>query len=265
MSGEELLSHLAELTGRLRRALLVVALAFIFSFAFGVRVVRVGGDPLIPLPYPSIDHSISTELVSGFVAHLLPSQVKLISVGVFDPLYASIEVSLLLSAAVALPVIMWEVWGFAAPGLYPHERRTVKAAVIPSIALFAAGALFAYAVIVPAMLRFFLLLDESLGVEPTLSIKSFIGTVVSFMVAMGMGFQLPLVMAGLTKVGAVSAGAWRRNWRWGVLASFVFALIVSPGATGGVIETTIGATLSALYVVGIAVARAVEPRKRQNL
>lgn len=238
MSGEELLSHLAELTRRLRRALLAVALAFIFSFAFGVRMVKVGGDPLLPVPYPSIDHSISTMLVSRFVESLLPpSQVKLISIGVFDPLYASIEVSLLLSAAVALPVVMWELWGgFVAPGLYPHERKAVKAAIIPSIALFAAGgALFAYAVIVPTMLKFFLLFDESLGVEPTLSIKSFIGTVVSFMAAMGIGFQLPLVMAGLTKVGgAVSAEAWRRNWRWGgVLASFVFALIVSPGATGG--------------------------------
>ncbi|GGP22169.1 twin-arginine translocase subunit TatC [Thermocladium modestius] len=265
MSGEELLSHLAELTRRLRRALLAVALAFIFSFAFGVRMVKVGGDPLLPVPYPSIDHSISTMLVSRFVESLLPSQVKLISIGVFDPLYASIEVSLLLSAAVALPVVMWELWGFVAPGLYPHERKAVKAAIIPSIALFAAGALFAYAVIVPTMLKFFLLFDESLGVEPTLSIKSFIGTVVSFMAAMGIGFQLPLVMAGLTKVGAVSAEAWRRNWRWGVLASFVFALIVSPGATGGIIETTIGLSLSALYVVGIAVAKAVEPRRRQNL
>ncbi len=141
MSGEELLSHLAELTRRLRRALLAVALAFIFSFAFGVRMVKVGGDPLLPVPYPSIDHSISTMLVSRFVESLLPpSQVKLISIGVFDPLYASIEVSLLLSAAVALPVVMWELWGgFVAPGLYPHERKAVKAAIIPSIALFAAG------------------------------------------------------------------------------------------------------------------------------
>ncbi len=83
--------------------------------------------------------------------------------------------------------------------------------------------MFAYAVIVPTMLKFFLLFDESLGVEPTLSIKSFIGTVVSFMAAMGIGFQLPLVMAGLTKVGgAVSAEAWRRNWRWGACSRHLY-------------------------------------------
>ena len=100
MSGEELLSHLAELTRRLRRALLAVALAFIFFFAFGVRMVSVGGDPLLPVPYPSIDHSISTELVSRYVGLPLPAQGTLISVAASDPPYPYFAVSLPLSAPV---------------------------------------------------------------------------------------------------------------------------------------------------------------------
>jgi len=265
MAGEELVSHLSELAARLRRALISIFIAFIFSFGFGIKIIKIGSDPYIPIPYPSIDNSISTILVNKFMNVLLPHQIKLISIGLFDPLYASIEVSLLIAVAVSLPVFLWELWGFIAPGLYEHEKKLVKASIIPSIILFIAGAAFAYLVIIPVMLRFFLVYDEALGVEPTLSIKSFIGTVVSFMAAMGLGFQLPLVMAGLTRVRAVAANTWRRNWRWGVLISFIFALIVSPGTTGGIIETTIGITLSLLYVIGMFIAKAIEPKPREKI
>jgi hypothetical protein len=144
------------------------------------------------------------------------------------------------------------------PGLYKHEKDMIKYAMLPALTLFASGAAFAYFIIVPFMMKFVLYYTRVLGVEPTLSLKAFVNTVVSLTMATGVAFEYPLVMGALTFLGVVGARTWRRNWRWGVLGAFVIAWMISPGTTGGVIETTIGIILSALYFVGVAAAYTIE-------
>ena len=261
MSEQPLLSHVIELASRLRKALLAIIIAFILVFMFNYKVVQLDppGIPMI-IPYPSITDSLSVTVTRVFIHAMLPTGVKVITLSPFDPLVASAQVSLFLAIAIALPIVLWEFWAFVSPGLYEHEKRFLKASVLPSIILFALGALFAYLVIIPVIFKFYVFYANALGIEPTIGLRQFVQTVLALMLSMGLAFQTPLVMALLTRFRIVKASTWRRYWRWGVVASFIFALIVSPGTTGGVIETIIGLTMSSLYIVGMVIAEIIERR-----
>ncbi len=258
-----LISHITELLRRLRAILIVLALVFFVSFAFGVRIVKYAGYS-IPVPYPSIYSSISDYVIKAFIYNELPKGMILINVNTFDPLFASFYVSFFLSLFIAVPVAVYELWAFVAPGLYRHEKKLIKLAILPAGVLFAAGASFAYFIIVPFMLRFVLIYAKILGVMPTLSVRAFINTVISLMMATGIAFEYPMAMAILTFMRVVSAKSWKSGWRWGILGAFVIAWIISPGTTGGIIETTIGIILSVLYFVGVAFAYAIERRIKKS-
>jgi sec-independent protein translocase protein TatC len=258
-----LLSHLAELAIRLRRAFITLFVAFIIFFAFGYTTISVSGH-VVPIIYPNLFHSFSDELMLFFIHHELPPQLKLLNLNPFDPLYASAYVSFYMSIFISLPIFLKEFWGFVSPGLYEHEKRLIKYTITPAILLFAAGSLFAYFIIVPLMMKFVVLYTTALGVEPTLSLRAFVSTVVSLMMVTGIAFEYPLVMASLTYIKVVKADSWKKNWRWGVMGAFIIAWIISPGTTGGVIETTIGVILSVLYFVGVASAKIIEKRSFRN-
>ncbi|MFP3234107.1 MAG: twin-arginine translocase subunit TatC [Sulfolobaceae archaeon] len=258
-----LLAHIAELAMRLRRGLISLFLAFIIFFAFGYTTINIDGY-VIPILYPSLFHSIADNLMVFFIHHELPKGMELLNLNPFDPLYASAYVSFYLALFISLPIIFRELWGFVSPGLYEHEKRLVKYTVLPATLLFLAGSLFAYFIIVPLMMRFVEIYTTALSVEPTLSLRAFVSTVVSLMMVTGIAFEYPLAMSILTYIGMVKADSWKKNWRWGVLGAFIIAWIISPGTTGGVIETTIGTILSVLYFVGVASAKIIEKRRMEK-
>ncbi|MGC8695257.1 MAG: twin-arginine translocase subunit TatC [Conexivisphaera sp.] len=255
-----LLSHINELLRRLRRILIALGATFFVAFAFGVKPVALYGYT-IPVPYPSIYYSIADYVIRAFIQDELPPGLHLININPFDPLFAAFYVSFLISLVVAVPVAVRELWAFVAPGLYRHERDMAKYALIPSFVLFVSGASFAYFIIVPFMMKFVLYYTRVLGVEPTISLKAFVNTVVSLTLATGVAFEYPLVMGALTFLGVVGARTWRRNWRWGVLGAFIIAWLISPGTTGGIIETVIGVILSVLYFIGVFAAYWIERRR----
>jgi sec-independent protein translocase protein TatC len=258
-----LLAHIVELAMRLRRGLISLFLTFIIFFAFGYTTINIDGY-VIPILYPSLFHSIADNLMVFFIHHELPKGMELLNLNPFDPLYASAYVSFYLALFISLPIIFRELWGFVSPGLYEHEKRLVKYTVLPATLLFLAGSLFAYFIIVPLMMRFVEIYTTALGVEPTLSLRAFVSTVVSLMMVTGIAFEYPLAMSILTYIGMVKADSWKKNWRWGVLGAFIIAWIISPGTTGGVIETTIGTILSVLYFVGVASAKIIEKRRMKK-
>ncbi|QIW23462.1 twin-arginine translocase subunit TatC [Sulfolobus sp. S-194] len=258
-----LIEHLKELGLRIRNMLIYLAIFFFIYFAFGISTIKVDSFTL-PILYPSIYNSIAIQFTNVFLDREKPSGLHLITLNPFDPLYSSMYVSLLLAIVSAFPLIFREFWAFVAPGLYEHEKRTIRKVLLPATSLFIAGASFAYFIIIPFMMLFVYKLDLSLGVEPTLSLRAYVSTIVTLMIAVGASFEFPLVMTSLTQLGLVKAQTWRQNWRWGVLVSFIIAWIISPGTTGGVIETTIAVTLSSLYFIGVIVSSIIEKRNTKN-
>ena len=260
-----LIEHLKELAIRIRNIVIYLSIFFVIYFAFGISFVKLGSYT-VPILYPTLYHSIAIQSVNLFLDREKPAGLHLITLNPFDPLYSAMYVSFLLALISSFPLVFREIWAFIAPGLYEHEKKTIRKVLLPATGLFIAGASFAYFIIIPFMMLFVYRLDLDLGVEPTLSLRSFVSTVVTLIIAVGASFEFPLVMTSLTQLGLVKAKTWRENWRWGVLASFIIALIVSPGTTGGLIETTIAVTLSSLYFVGVIVSSIIEKRnsKKEN-
>lgn len=257
-----LFGHLQELMVRLRR---VVASIFIFLaifFIFGPGYISIAPTPIgipfigtvvvtrIPIIVPSFIGSFSNVIVRFLIFNEVPSGLTVINVGAFDSVYSSLQISFLFSVVVSMPVILTQLWKFISPGLYQKEKEHIRWLIAPALLLFILGVFFAYFIVIPVLMDVVMLYIRSLGVQSYLSIKSFITIVVGFMLAFGISFEMPVVMAVLTRFGFVEAKVWKENWRYGILASFIIALILSPGVTGGLIETVIGLTLSALYVVG---------------
>lgn len=262
MQEQPFISHVTELITRLRRALYAIIISFILVFAFKYEVIYADppGIPVI-VPIPSIDDSFSVLVMRTLIHAVVPKGIEIITLSPFDPLLAAAQISLFLAIVIALPIVLWEIWAFVSPGLYEHEKHMLKISVLPAMILFALGSLFAYLIIIPTIFRFFLLYSRALNVEPTISLGSFVQTVLALMLSMGLAFQTPLIMVMLTRFRLVKASTWRRYWRWGVLASFIFALIISPGTTGGVIETIIGLTMSTLYIAGMVISETIERRQ----
>jgi sec-independent protein translocase protein TatC len=255
-----LIEHLKELLFRLKRILISLGAFFIIYFAFGITTIKVGSFQ-IPILYPTLYDSLSVLLVKYFLNHDLPPGLKLITLNPFDPIYSSAIVSFYFALFSSLPIIFREFWAFVAPGLYDHEKKLIKEVLFPAISLFIAGSAFAYFLIIPFMLIFIYRFDLTLGVEPTLSLRSYVNTVMTLMGATGLAFEFPLIMIGLTKAGLVKGKTWLVNWRWGVFGSFIIAWLISPGVTGGLIETTIGIILSTMYIVGALIARSIDRKK----
>lgn len=269
-AADKLLSHpffgyLSELLHRVKVAAIVSLIFFVFFFLFEPKTFTFGGVSLI-YPYPSLFQSFSTEFFDMMRSQLLPPQMILININSFDAFTASVYTAAVLALVPSMPVWIYELGVFVGPALTDKEKRVIQYLLLPAGVLFASGVIFAYWVVLPVLFRFLYYFIVGFDALPTISIMSFVTMVLAYMVAMGLAFELPTVMVGLTYVGVVRYGTWLKYWRYAVVGAFFISLLISPpGATGGIIETSIGLLLSALYFVGAAVARFVEQRRRSQI
>ncbi|MEM0173908.1 MAG: twin-arginine translocase subunit TatC, partial [Sulfolobaceae archaeon] len=186
-----LIEHLRELLIRLRRIIIYLISFTAIYFFIGISYIEVNGQE-IPIPIPDLYNSLSIMLVRYLITTTVPQGLKLINIGFMDTIISSLYVSIYFGFITSFPLILREIWAFIAPGLYEHEKKMLRNLLLPSILLFVLGSLFAYYIIVPLMLKFLYYYTIAFQVEPTLSIRSFIGTIISLMIGTGIAFQLPL-------------------------------------------------------------------------
>ncbi|MEM3637413.1 MAG: twin-arginine translocase subunit TatC [Conexivisphaerales archaeon] len=254
------LSHLSELIKRLVRSLIVFFAFFAFFFVFKPSWINYAGLA-IPYPVPSLFESFSTETFFAMKKYILPQQMLLINVNTFDTFLSVAYIAMALAAICSLPFWIYEASAFLGPALKPNEKRAVKLILVPATLLFVAGAFFSYSVVLPFLFRFLYYFSVSTGVEPTISVLTFVTISIAYTIALGLAFETPVIMVGLTYAGIVSYSTWLRYWRFAVLGAFIVALIISPGTTGGIMEITIGLMLSGLYFAGAIISRAVQRKK----
>jgi sec-independent protein translocase protein TatC len=166
------------------------------------------------------------------------------------------RVSLMLGLAIAMPMIIYQMLSFIAPGLTPQERKWLYPIVGGASVMFILGLAFAYYVELPPALRF-LLNPASDGVEPTIGVRTYVDTVTRLMVLTGLVFQLPFLIMGLVKIGVVTSRKLLGWWRYAVLAAVVLAAIVTP-SIDPVTQTIVAVPILVLYFMGIALAKLVE-------
>jgi sec-independent protein translocase protein TatC len=197
-----LLEHLEELRSRIIVIAVAIGVAAIAGFFFA--------DPIIAL-----------------LRAPLPDGVELIALTVGEQFGVHVQVALMVGVALAMPVILYEIWRFVTPGLTRSERRLVWPLLGAAIVLFAAGLALGY-LLIPVAVNF--LLDFSLeGVQPLLGVSDYVGFVTTFMIAFGLALEFPVVLYLLARLGILSYSFLAARRRWVVIIIVLFAIVITPG------------------------------------
>jgi sec-independent protein translocase protein TatC len=166
------------------------------------------------------------------------------------------RVSLLLGIAIAMPMIMYQLLAFVAPGLTKQERRWLYPIVVGASLMFVLGMAFAYYAELPPALKF-LLDPKNSDVEPTIGVQTYIDTVTRLLLVTGLVFEMPFVIMGLAKIGVVTSRRLLGWWRYAILFAVVLAAIVTP-SIDPVTQLVVATPILVLYFVGIGLAKLVE-------
>jgi sec-independent protein translocase protein TatC len=170
------------------------------------------------------------------------------------------KVAMIMGLFIAMPIILWNVWAFVAPGLHKHERRYAAPFIIIGSLLFMAGGAFALFVVVPFAISFLVTFGQDQGLRPMITVSSYIGFILKFTLAFGVVFQMPVVITLLSLVGVVTPQFLSKNRKYAILINFVIAAILTP--TPDIVNQSLMAgPLIILYEVGIICARVVTRKK----
>ena len=235
MAGTEapFVSHLIELRDRLIRAVIAIAIGF------GILALWPGPSGLYDL------------LAAPLVAHL-PKGATLIATNVISPILVPLKITLMAAFMLALPVVLYQVWAFVAPGLYSHEKKLVLPLVVSSTVLFIAGVAFCYFLVIPGMSQFIqAFAPASITAAP--DIEQYFGFVLTLFMVFGIAFEVPIAVIVLARMGIVTIAQLRQFRGYFVVASFIIAAVVTPPDV--ISQLALAIPMCILYEVGIVAAQ----------
>jgi sec-independent protein translocase protein TatC len=154
-------------------------------------------------------------------------QRHLTFLGPADPFSAQLKIAGFLGIAIAMPIILFEVWRFVTPGLTRREQRFIWPVMIAALVLFALGVVIGF-VIIPFALNFLLSFAEGLA-DPNLTIDGYIGFATTMLLAFGLVLEFPIVLIGLARVGILTHQRLAARRRWIIVGIVAFAIVVTPG------------------------------------
>jgi len=257
------LEHLEELKDRVKVSLIFFIAVFGVVYMLSIRTIEWNGWDLY-YPWPDFYNNIPSQLFNRFKSDLLPDDVILLNIGGIDALVVNVKIAMFLAFALCVPVFSWQAAKFFMPALYDHERRFLMWTILPSTALFICGALFSYVVFTPWAMEFFFTFSESMGVEKSIGVTNFLSWVFLMILAFGLIFLLPVFMAGLTKLGVVSAQTWKNGWRYAIVAFVIIGGIITPDVSG-VTQLVVAIPMTGLYFLGIFVAYRIEKAEAERV
>jgi sec-independent protein translocase protein TatC len=228
-----LVEHLDELRTRIFVCLGALAVGFAIAFAFRGHLLH-----WLNAPLPS-------------------DRQKPITLSVAEPFLTSMKVSLLAALALALPVVLWQLWSFLAPAVEPHAERTVLLFVLLASVLLVGGVAFGYWVVLPKAVHFLTNFDDQYY-NSQLRARDYYGFVMTVLLAVGIVFELPIFILALVRLEVLSTATLRRNRRLGYFIVAVVAVLL-PGVDP-VTTTFEMVPLIALYELSIWLSVVVERR-----
>lgn len=185
-------------------------------------------------------------------------RVQTKSMGTAEPFSVYVKASLLVGVLLSSPWVFYYIWHFVAAGLYPHERHYVQMYLPFSLGLFLTGAALAFFVVFEPVLNFLLSFNRSMGIAPEPRINEWLGFVLILPVGFGIGFQLPLIMLFMERIGIFTVRSYLSQWRIAVLGIFVLAALVTPPDPYSMLLMAFALTF--LYFGGILLCKLM-PRK----
>lgn len=228
-SEQPFIAHLIELRDRLVKAIIAMGVVFLILAVY---------------PGPA---AIYDWLAQPLVAHL-PKGGTLIATNPISPFMVPIKVTMLAAFMVALPVVLYQIWAFVAPGLYTHEKRLVMPLIISSTLLFFAGVAFCYFFVFGKVFAFIQsFAPKSITAAP--DIEAYLSFVLNMFLAFGAAFEVPVVLVILARMGIVSIEKFKSFRSYFIVIAFVIAAVVTPPDV--VSQLALAIPMCLLYEVGI--------------
>ncbi len=238
---ETFVSHLIELRDRLIKALIA------FAVVFGIIMIWPGAGAIY-------------DFLAAPLTRALPQGTKMIATGVITPFMVPLKVGAMVAFVLALPVILYQAWGFVAPGLYQHEKKFALPLVVASTILFVIGMAFCYYFVFGKVFSFINDFAPK-SITPAPDIEAYLNFVLTMFVAFGVTFEVPIVVIVLVAFNIVSLEKLK-EWRsYVIVGAFVIAAVVTPPDV--LSQLLLAIPMCILYEVGLLCARFVaKPQTR---
>jgi len=234
------LDHLEELRWRILRSLGAVVAGF------GVGLWLVQQFQLVSL----LKRPIAPYLLGG----------KLVVTSPTDPVMIVFKLGFLVGLVLASPVILWQIWAFLAPALYFREKKVLVPALFAGLVLFLTGSILAYLFVIPQALRV-LFSFQSEAIAPFITYDNYFDFVLQVCLALGISFELPLILIILSWLGVIGPSELKRFRRYAIVLSFIAGAVLSPGAD---VLSMIMMTLPLLLLYEVGVAGSVVVHRRRG-
>ena len=234
---ETFLSHLFELRDRVIKSAIAIIVVFVCLVYWAPDIFHLFAQPLL---------------------ESLPAGGKMIVTDVTGSFFVPMKVTMLVAFLIALPVVIYQLWAFIAPGLYLHERKLILPLVVSSYSLFIFGMAFAYFLVFPTVFNFMASYNAPLGAEMSTDIDKYLGFAMNTFLAFGITFEVPVVVVVLVRMGMVPLAKLREIRPYVIVGAFVISAIVTPPDVLSQLLLAVPMTL--LYELGLFIARFYVPK-----
>ena len=203
-----MIQHFAEL----RRRILWCALVFVCAFGLGWFVA------------PDLELFLLKPLMNVW------KHTRLLYTGLQDGLLIQFSLAMLVGLLITIPVLMWHIWAYMAPGLHKNEKQFLIPIFILSPMLFILGAAFAFYILFPFVFKFFIDINKSVNLPTVLlpAVSGYLTFSIGLLKVFGIAFQLPLVLVLLNRMGLLSKSMAERSRRYVVVCIFILAAVLTP-------------------------------------
>ena len=233
---QPLVTHLTELRDRLLRAILAVLIAFICMFPFANEIYTFVSEPL---------------------RSLLPEGSSMIATEVASPFLTPFKLTLVLAIFASVPVILYQVWAFVAPGMYRQEKRIAFPLLASSVLLFYLGAAFAYFVVFPLIFSFFTSVGPT-DVAVMTDINRYLDFVLKLFFAFGLAFEIPIAAVILIWSGVTTPEALAGKRPYIIVGCFIFGMLLTPPDI--ISQSLLALPMWMLFELGVFFGRFIDTR-----
>ena len=231
-----LLSHLVELRSRLLKIAAAVILVFLGLLPWSTKIFSIVSEPL---------------------RDVLPGNA-MIATAVASPLLTPFKLTFFVALCIAMPIVLYQVWAFIAPGLYKKEKRFAVPLLASSIALFYLGIAFAYYVVFPLIFGFFTSIAPD-GVEVQTDISQFLDFITTIVFAFGLAFEVPIATVLIVWTGLTTPDKLGKARAYVFLGAFIVGMLLTPPDV--ISQTLLAVPVYLLYELGIMMARIFAPKE----
>lgn len=235
-----LVAHLTELRSRLLRCVIAIFIVFAGLFYFAQDIYTIVSAPL---------------------RAYLPEGATMIATGVASPFLTPFKLTAWCALFLAIPIILHQVWGFIAPGLYKHEKRIAMPLLVSSIFLFYGGMAFAYFLVFPLMFHFFASVTPE-GVAMMTDINEYLDFVLTLFFAFGVAFEIPVATFLVLWVGIIDIDTLRKSRPYVIVGCFVVGMILTPPDIFS--QTLLAVPMWLLFEVGLFFGGLVRKRSEHE-